>query len=201
MNTHPKIAILVLALICGTVFGYAINEISGQKRTGTTGKNNSQNKKESKVDIAVIPVPRDFGNRSHPGILAFRNKADSSSEYNVQAIIERDIFSNYREPVIGDITSIDPPPPPDSAFDIRPYCYLNAILGNETEKEAWIHLRTEGKTLRLKEGDIFEIGKISCRVLNIDDEGISLEAGKNRIPCRIDFGTSLAEARHVAANE
>lgn len=192
-SKFSRFAIVIAAIICGTAFGYSISELSGNKRTKDLENHGQPPKNEN------LSGRTGTRSESDPGTLVFRKKADLISEHDFRSIAERDIFSNYREETVLEEKS--PVSKPEiKPFDIRPYCYLNAILTNEIGKEAWIDLRTEGKTLRLKEGDRFEIGGTSCIVIKIDESGLDVETGSDGILSRIDFGSSVSDVRHIASD-
>lgn len=127
--------------------------------------------------------------------LVMKKKETIIAQDEINSIVNRALFTNYappRQPIVEDTPP--PKPPVQAALDIRPFCYLNAITDINGIKEAWIDIRTNGTRLYVKNGDQFMLGTVQVVVLKINEDSIEVEAGKNRIKCRIRFGQTFADA-------
>jgi hypothetical protein len=95
-----------------------------------------------------------------------------------KTITERNFFSPY-QPVIES----------DPAADT----YVTAVVKKEGTYQAWINLRSSGKTLKLREGDTFDLGKDKATITRIDPHSVEVEAaGRRRL---IALGKNLTEER------
>jgi hypothetical protein len=109
-------------------------------------------------------------------------KADRLAFKDVDAyrktITERNFFSPY-QPVIES----------DPAADT----YVTAVVKDEGKLQVWINVRSTGKTLKLHEGETFDLGKEKATLTRIDPHSVEIEtAGRRRV---IMLGKSLAEER------
>lgn len=95
-----------------------------------------------------------------------------------KTIAERGFFSPYAPPIESD--------PAANTF-------LTAVVKKEGKYEAWINLRTSGKTLKLHEGDTFDVGKQTATVSKIERSGVEIELGERRRV--VALGKSLSEER------
>jgi hypothetical protein len=95
-----------------------------------------------------------------------------------KTISERGFFSPYMPPIEAD-------PAADT--------FVTAVVKKEGKYEAWINLRSSGKTLKLHEGDTFELGKQTATVAKIDRGIVEIDMGGRRRP--VALGKSLAEER------
>lgn len=87
----------------------------------------------------------------------------------------------------------DPPPPrkpdpPKPAFDTAGFAVVTGIVEVNGEPQVWIDNRTEGKLLKLKEGDAVEVGNFHGKIERIfpkrievrtDDKLLSIQYGQN----------------------
>jgi hypothetical protein len=94
---------------------------------------------------------------------------------------------------------VDRPPPPDpkppvevKKFDDSKYTYLTAVLDVDGKPEAWLVVRTTGKTLKLLPGEKFTIGQLKGTIKEIHDQEIQIETsdGKRLL---VSIGESLRD--------
>src|SRR6185295_1306096 len=85
---------------------------------------------------------------------------------------------------------VDPPKPP--VFDTAKHAVITAIIEVDHEPELWLSVRTTGKTLRLREGESFEVGALTGKVVRIGDREAEFETGGKRL--LVALGDSLREA-------
>jgi hypothetical protein len=71
-----------------------------------------------------------------------------------------------------------PEPEVKLKFDDAKQTFLTGLV-QDSEREAWMNVRTRGETLRLRVGDSFEIGSVKGKVLELNSRAAVLEvAGK-----------------------
>lgn len=104
--------------------------------------------------------------------------AFSEADSYRKTITERNFFAPY-----------SPPVETDPAADT----YVTAVVGKQGAYQVWINIRSSGKTLKLKEGDTFELGTETATISHIEPQKVEIEtAGRQR---RVTLGKSLAEER------
>jgi hypothetical protein len=109
------------------------------------------------------------------------------------------LFASYTPP----LPKVDPSGPvrvqgkPDR-IDASEHTYVSAINDVGGLPEVWLNVRIEGKTLKLHEGDPFEVGTISGKIARIRIEELNVEIevdGGRRF--RVDFGDNLHQRVEV----
>lgn len=96
----------------------------------------------------------------------------------------------------------NPPPaevvtrPEAPAFDEATQTVLTALVQGGGDWTAWMRVRTQGTTLKLRPGDRFEIGKLSGQVVDVNARFATLEIGGKRFELRP--AGNLAEAAKAA---
>lgn len=92
------------------------------------------------------------------------------------------------------INVVEPPEeePEPAAFDEAKQTVLTALTQSKGEWTAWLHVRTSGETLYLREGDTFEVGQLSGKVVEVNSSYAVLEYEGDRFVLRHDV--TLAEA-------
>jgi hypothetical protein len=79
------------------------------------------------------------------------------------------------------IRVVDPPPPasPPAKFDVAQQSVLTGITEISGKRQAWITVRTEGRVLKLSEGDPVDVGTVKGKVSRIDASHaeITMESG------------------------
>lgn len=87
-----------------------------------------------------------------------------------------------------DIVISEPPPPPTpespTKFDDSTQTVLTALVQGGGDWTAWVKIKTQGTTLKLKPGDRFEIGSLSGSVVDVNSRFATLEVGGNRFNLR-----------------
>lgn len=99
---------------------------------------------------------------------------------------------------------VDPPPPPAEEpappkFDEATQTYLTGLTQSRGRWMAMLHVRTrtEGETLKLFQGDPFEVGQLKGTVVEVTQKFAVLESEGERFV--LSFDTSLADAKSNAA--
>lgn len=96
------------------------------------------------------------------------------------------------------INVVEPEAEPEAVeFDEAKQTVLTGLTQSKGEWTAWLHVRTRGEILYLREGDTFEVGQISGKVVEVTNSYAVLEHDGERVVLRQD--TTLADA--VASTE
>jgi hypothetical protein len=90
-----------------------------------------------------------------------------------------------------------PNPPPTPEFDDATQTVLTALVQGSGDWTAWMKVRTQGTTLKLKPGDDFKIGLLSGTVVDVNSRFVTLEIDGKRFELRP--AGNLAEAAKTAA--
>lgn len=127
------------------------------------------------IEALSLPgaVNQDKLNDSQAQRLAFTQFDDYG-----KTIAERGFFSPYSPPIESD-------PAADT--------YVTAVVKKEGKYQAWINLRSSGKTLKLHEGETFDVGKEKATVSKIEPHAVEIELRQRRR--LVALGKSLAEDR------
>jgi hypothetical protein len=138
----------------------------------------------------------------------FRWRPSRAGDYRVTFHVSDDGFPSQSASQRVQITVTDPPPPtavkpPETivskpSFDMAKFVYVTAITESGGRRQIWVSLRTEGKTLKLFEGDEFNVGQIPVSVKRIDSSAVELEAAILEKRIRVTLGKSLAEGDDLA---
>lgn len=96
-------------------------------------------------------------------------------------------------------------PPPEMAvakpsFALAKFAFVTALTEVGGKRQAWISLRTEGKVLKLFEGDEFPIGEVTVKIARITDKTIELDAPVLERRLLVSLGQNLAEGRDLDAS-
>ncbi len=95
----------------------------------------------------------------------------------------------------------DPPPPPEDpparrSFDEAKYTFVTGIVEVNGRRQVWLSVRTEGKWLRLFEGDTFQIGSLDGKVVRIHIRHVEILADDSLLSVR--FGQSLSDGEVIS---
>jgi hypothetical protein len=76
----------------------------------------------------------------------------------------------------------EPPPPekPIPKFDIASQAKLTGLVSGREGPEGWVISKTEGKTLRLREGDELKLGDVVGKIVNIGATYMEVETDGKR---------------------
>ncbi len=95
-----------------------------------------------------------------------------------------------------EVTDPPPPeaaPPPRPSFDTAKYAYVTGIIQENDRPEVWITNRTEGRRLRLYEGDEFEVGQFQGTVRRIREKTVEIFSEGDVIS--VGIGQSLSDGK------
>jgi hypothetical protein len=146
------------------------------------------------------------GARLDPQSGRFEWSPDKKGEYEVSIAATDDGFPPKTSRQTGKITVTDPPPdatvdagPPKPNFDKAQFAYVTAITEDAAGRwQAWITLRTDGKSLKLFEGDQFDVGEVKVTVTRIEERSVELHAAVLEKRLVVSLGQNLAEGRELS---
>lgn len=128
---------------------------------------------------------------------ASESQAEQRQQY-VESIVSRNIFEPYSPP---------PPPkpepkpvvverkqPPKPKFDDAKHAFVTALIGTGQGPQAWINVRTTGKTLYLEPGDEIEVGEFKGRLKAIDLDARKIVIESDGQTLSVKFGANLRDA-------
>jgi hypothetical protein len=108
------------------------------------------------------------------------------------------LFASYapeRPKVIPpELKKEEPIRPEPRGIDPSEFTYVSAIHEVDGLPEVWLSVRTEARTLKLHEGDPFEVGTVSGKIARIRIQELEVEIevdGGRRF--RVDFGDNLRD--------
>lgn len=121
----------------------------------------------------------------------------AASELDVyrEAIAKRNVFAAYKPPAPVREERPEPerrPEPP--RFDPCKFAYLTGIVqGAGDQPEVWLIARTTGTKYALREGETFQVGDVSAKVIHINRRNAEIEFDGKR--WLVPMGDNLREAR------
>jgi hypothetical protein len=103
------------------------------------------------------------------------------------------LFASYVPGTSGGGGGPPPPPPPPPEFDVSRHTYVSSIQDVAGQREVWLRIRPQGKTLMLGEGDDFTVGTMTGKIarIRLDEEDIEFESDGGR--WRLDLGKPLRQ--------
>ena len=87
---------------------------------------------------------------------------------------------------------------PKPSFERGKFVFLTAVTEASGRRQAWISLRTEGRLLKLFQGDQFDVGDVSVKVARIEDRTIELDSPELEQQWSVSLGQSLEQGRSAA---
>ncbi len=104
---------------------------------------------------------------------------------------ERKLVLQVVDPKVEPAVEPEPEPP---KFDPASQTYVSAVLGGRGGPEVWIRSRIDGKILKLRVGDEFEVGSVRAKVvdINLRENFIVLES--DSMHWTVDMDTPLSVA-------
>lgn len=162
--------------------------------TQITVKPNADNKAlDLSITVEALSLPgADHKDKLNEG--ASKRLAFADVGKYIDLIAKRNVFSPY-VPEKPKVVKSAPPAPP--AFDAAKFTYVTAIMEANETLEVWLDDRTQGKLLKLHEGDTFELGGIKGSVTHIGLRRVELLIGEQ--PTSVLLGESLFDAMHRTA--
>jgi hypothetical protein len=131
---------------------------------------------------------------------------EEPGNYQVAVLVKDDRWGSEpaRQVIEFDVT--DAPPeevkPEDlPSFELAKFAYVTAITEVSGRRQTWINLRTEGKVLKLHEGDSFGIGEVEVTVKRIAERAVELEAKILKKRLSVSLGDNVSEGNELPTAE
>jgi hypothetical protein len=137
----------------------------------------------------------------------FRWRPTQPGDYQVTFHVSDDGFPPKSSSQRVRINVTDPPPAAPEApipvvakpsFALAKFAYVTAITEVNGRKQTWISLRAEGTTLKLFEGDEFNVGQVPVVVRQIENGSVEMETDVLERRFRVKLGESLADGDEIA---
>ncbi|GIW96838.1 MAG: hypothetical protein KatS3mg111_0171 [Pirellulaceae bacterium] len=150
-----------------------------------------------RVELVSTEIPA--GLRLRGGTIEWEPQENGRYEIVVRAAdeawpskaIEQRLVLQVVDPKVEPQPEPEPEPP---KFDPARQTYVSAMLGGRNGPEVWIRSRVEGKTLKLRVGDEFEVGTIRAKVVDINLRENFIELESDSLRWTVDMDTPLATA-------
>lgn len=123
-----------------------------------------------------------------------------SAEKYIDRINGRNLFVAYTPPTPPPakvVVKEKPKPPEKPKFDDSKHAKVTAILGGD-ELQAWVHLKTKGETLRVKQGDELKVGLFEGKVVEVRPQHLVVETPEGVLAVRV--GDSLRDGKPQAGS-
>lgn len=124
-------------------------------------------------------------------------------EYRLTVRVADDGYPSASAEQTFQIAVVDPPtptaPPTRAGFDDSTQTVLTALVQGGGDWTAWMKVRTQGTTLKLRPGDPFEIGSLVGTVVDVNARFVTLEIDGKRFELRP--AGNLAEAARSAVSD
>lgn len=88
----------------------------------------------------------------------------------------------------------------ERGFDNAKLAIVSAIVRTRGQPQVWLALRSEGKLLKLKEGDPFEVGYTDATVLSIEQRQFKFKTKEGELKV-VELGQNIADAQVVSSGE
>jgi hypothetical protein len=127
---------------------------------------------------------------------------DRTGEFEILVHAEDDAYppretSQTITVIVTDPPAAQRPTPPRLPFDEAQHAFVTGIVEINGRREVWIHVRTDGRWLRLVEGDSFNVGSFQGTIVAIHPRHVEIQAGTIRVLIRngqsLNAGEVLAQ--------
>ncbi|QDT61101.1 hypothetical protein SV7mr_36320 [Stieleria bergensis] len=130
------------------------------------------------LSYEIIDGPGNAQIDSRTGTLRIRSDEVSELEVTVRAIDDGYPKQTTEETLV--IKFVEPPPPEEPEpeplkFDDAKQSYLTGLVQGANDWTAWINVRTQGKTLKLRVGDEFQIGSVRGTITSINADQVEIK--------------------------
>ncbi len=127
-------------------------------------------------------------------------------DFQIEVIVTDDGMPAKTASQTIELAVTDPPPPPvreetppQRTFDEAKYTFVTGIVEVNGRRQVWLTVRTEGKWLRLFEGDTFQVGSLDGKIVRIHPRHVEILAGQSLVAVR--FGQSLDDGEVMSTEE
>jgi hypothetical protein len=124
----------------------------------------------------------------------------SVGEYELQVFAMDDGIPSKESSQTLRIAVTEPPPPevPPPArrtFDEAKYTFVTGIVEINGRRQVWLTVRSEGKWLRLFEGDTFQVGAFEGKIVKIYPRHVEIQSQESVVSVR--YGQSISEGEVI----
>jgi len=118
-----------------------------------------------------------------------------------KAIVERNIMSPPRPPVIPPPSKPAEPEKVAEPFDASRFAYITGIVEVNGEPQVWVKARTTDDKYQLRRGEKFQMGPFSATIARIDPRSVEVEVDGRRhtIPLGSSVRGAEADAKSTEA--
>ena len=151
-----------------------------------------------RVNYELIDGPEDLVRLDRrSGTLRVKSEEKEDIEVKVRATDEGYPRKSTEQTLVVKI--VDPPKEPDPPapklkYDDAKQTVLTGLTHGKGDWQAWMKVRTRGKTLKLRVGDDFEIGTVKGKVTAINAKFVELDLDGKRVTITHNSKESLSEA-------
>ncbi|MCU0712354.1 MAG: cadherin repeat domain-containing protein [Pirellula sp.] len=114
------------------------------------------------------------------GKITWTGREIGKTSFNVIAMDSGLPSQSTKQTITIEVKEPPPPPPSPTQFDVASQAKLSGLLAGKSGSEAWVFSRTEGKTLKLREGDELKLGEIRGKVVKIGASYMEVETDGKR---------------------
>jgi hypothetical protein len=128
----------------------------------------------------------------------------SAGEYNVTFNADDNGFPSKRDSQEVRIVVSEPAPPPKREEPPKPaapglekalFAEITAITGSGGRRKIWVSIKSEGRTVRVGEGESFQVGDVDATVVTINNRDAEVVSADKVY--RVELGQQLVEASIV----
>jgi hypothetical protein len=124
----------------------------------------------------------------------------STGEFELQVFAMDDGIPSKETSQTLRIAVTDPPPPEEPpparrSFDEAKYTFVTGIVEINGRRQVWLTVRSEGKWLRLFEGDTFQVGAFEGKIVKIYPRYVEIQSQDSVVSVR--YGQSISEGEVV----
>lgn len=130
------------------------------------------------LSYELVDAPSNAQIDSRTGTLRIRSDETAELEVTVRATDDGYPKQSTEQTLV--IKFVEPPPPEEPApeplkFDDAKQSYLTGLVQGANDWTAWINVRTQGKTLKLRVGDEFQIGSVRGTIASINADKVEIK--------------------------
>jgi len=136
----------------------------------------------------------------------FEWRPEKPGKYEVAITVKDDRWPPKTDSQTIEFEVTDAPPEPEKpeekpSFELAKFAFVTAITEVSGRRQTWINLRTEGKVLKLHEGDSFQIGEVEVTVKRIAERAVELEAKILEKRLSVSLGDNLSEGSELPTEQ
>jgi hypothetical protein len=129
-----------------------------------------------------------------PSTGTLRWRASENGDYDVRVSVTDNGLPRQSSEMTFKL-AVGDPRPRQANFDHAAQAFLVATILNDPESEMWVHLRTTGKMLKLRQGDTLKVGSVEAEITHIGPRDVHLKAERGRL--RLPLGEALTAAQII----